>query len=761
MRGYPMNQDWIFTKNDQLSYASEEIKQGEAINLPHTWNAVDGQGGDGEYYRGQCWYQRRIELSPSQLEKQLFLEIGAAGNQAKVYINGKLAGESRCGYSMIRIHLNGYVHAGSNLIAVAVDNRADNTVFPLMADFTFYGGLYREIKLIVMEDIHFDTLDYSRDGVYLQQQKLSDEAFQLTVNGTIINENGNTVDVNLKLELRDAGDGIVAEQLILLSLQQRASFTHQLIVDNPILWDGIDQPYLYQVRLSIITEGSVYDVREIAYGFRTIEVTEDRGLLLNGKAMKINGVSRHQDFGGVGNAITREHMEEDISLIMEVGANSVRLAHYQHDDYFYSLCDKKGLLVWAEIPFISVPSTEDPHNTNAIEQLEKLMKQAYNHCSIYCWGIQNEITIAVENEQTYSMLQQLADQAKRLDPYRLTAQANIYSVANDSVIHDYADISGYNLYYGWYYGELTGLGERLDAYAQARPHQPTLVSEYGVDSNPRFHSYTPKVKDYSEEYQLLFHNNALQTINERPYVLGGYVWNMFDFGSAVRDEGGEKGKNLKGLITIDRKLKKDTFYLYKAYWSKQPFIHLAGRRFQNRHEALNDIVILSNLSTFTLFRDDEVIAEIVDNEPLTVVKDVQLIKEKHLIRVEAITADGGVFRDEMILHCVAEEDKSYQYVKQAATRNVTNWFERYDLTNVKEVQLKGGHYSTFDTIAELYHNEQAKAVFKKYFGGAAEDPRFAPLKGTMSIEKMAKISAFNIPQELLALINTELNAIKK
>lgn len=546
-----------------------------------------------------------------------------------------------------------------------------------------------------------------------------------------------------------------------LALENEAKFNIRSEIANPILWDGVDQPYLYTVEVSVVIEGEVCDSRHVAIGFRTVEATTEQGLLLNGKPVKINGVCRHQDFADVGNAITKMHMDEDMALIREIGANSLRLAHYQHDDYFYSLCDRYGLLVWAEIPFISIPSTKDPENHNAEEQLEKLIKQAYNHCSIYCWGVQNEITIAVETEQTYKTIRKLEALAKQLDPSRLTVQANINGVENESIINSFTDLIGYNLYYGWYYGEIKDLQDRLDEFHQAQPKIPVFVSEYGVDTNPKYHSYTPGVQDYTEEYQLLFHHNALEAFDKRSFVVGGYVWNMFDFGSANRKEGGETGKNLKGLVTIDRKIKKDAFYLYKAYWSKVPFVHLAGRRFVNRHQELNDIVILSNLHHVKVYLNHILLTEIKSGAPMKIIKDVPLITGENYVKVEATDELGVIHTDEIVLHHAAEIDESYTHVKPEKAKNVVNWFEKFDLSNAEPIELKEGYYSTFDTIEDLYSNEEAKTVYLKYFEDMANNPFFEVMRGVMSIQKMSQLVQLGIVPELVAVIDKELNAIKK
>ena len=761
MKIIDLNDKWSFTKENNPANAQKEIKSAESVTLPHCWNAEDGQGKVNGLFKGQCWYQRKIDISEADLNKYIFLEIGAAGIVSEVYINGQLAGSCKCGYAMYRVSLNSFLKVGENLISIMVDNSQHEDVYPLMADFTFYGGLYREVKLIIAEELHFDLLDNGRDGIYLTQKYIDENTFELEIEGTVINENSCVNEGEIIFNLFDREEKIVFSKTINIKVSGKFEFSIKDKISDAVLWQGVENPYLYTMKAELITNGEICDSREIQIGFRNIEITSDKGVFLNGKPIKLNGVSRHQDFAGVGNALRKEHMDLDMSLIKEIGANSVRLSHYQHDDYFYSLCDREGMLVWAEIPFISIPTTVDEKNQNAKDQLEKLIKQAYNHSSIYCWGVQNEITIAVENESIYEKVKELEALAKALDSSRFTAQANIYSVADESPLNQLTDMVGYNLYYGWYYKEMQDLGKRLDEFHNSRPDIPVMVSEYGVDTNPKFHSYNPTVKDYTEEYQLLFHDNAIKTINERSFVLGGYQWNMFDFGSDSRDEGGERGKNLKGLVTIDRKIKKDAFYLYKANWSKVPFVHLAGRRFVNRHEEFNDIVVLTNLDHVKLFNGEELIGEIHSDEAMKSFKEVKLTHGDNFIKVEGYDKAGNTYKDEIVLNFVNEIDKSYIIVKVEDKKNVVNWFEKFDLTNVQEVTLKEGYFSTFDTVKELYENEEAKAVFKKYFGDAAEHPKYKTVMAMSSIDSMSKISRFNIPKELLTVINRELNSIPK
>lgn len=751
MKTININDNWLFIKDENVS---------ETITLPHCFNGIDGQSGNG-MFKGECCYQKSLNINEEELEKFIFLEIGAASLVSKVYVNGELAGESSCGFSMYRVFITPFLKVGKNTISITVDNSRNDEVYPLMADFSFYGGLYRDVNLIIAESIHFDLMDNSREGIYLTQKGIDEDTFELKINGKIINELAETKEVKVDFKLINKEEEIVCSKIIDVNVSIEENFELLETINDVIVWQGIENPYLYKAQIELVYDGQTYDNRVIEIGFRTVEITPDRGVFLNGKSIKLNGVSRHQDFGGIGNALTKEHMELDMSIIKEVGANSVRLSHYQHDDYFYTLCDREGILAWAEIPFISVPTTADKENKNAKDQLERLIKQAYNHSSIYCWGVQNEITIAIENEKIYEMVKELATIARELDSSRFIAQANIHSVANESPLNDITDFVGYNLYYGWYYKEMKDLAIRLDEFHNVRPNIPVMVTEYGVDTNPDLHSYSPTVKDYTEEYQLLFQNNALKTFNEREFILGGYVWAMFDFGSEIRNEGGKKGRNQKGLVTIDRKIKKDAFYLCKAYWSKELFVKLAGSRFVNRHEELNDIVVLSNVENIKLYVNEKFIAELNDKEPMKKFANVKLVLGKNVVKVEAIDSENNTYTDEIILNRTEEADESYVLKKPETTTHVTNWFQRFDLTDVQEVTLKEGYYSTFDTLDELYKNEEAKAVFKKYFGDIAESDQMSAMRGLMTIDSMSKRSRFNIPKELLSVINKELNVIPK
>lgn len=744
-----LNDSWSFHKENEAS---------EQVRIPHTYNAVDGQSGT-SMWRGKGFYTRQMTLAQSDLKQSLFLEVGASAMVSTVSVNGQKVYENACPYALYRIQVNDYVNEGENQIEIVTDNTANDAVYPQMADFSFYGGLYRDVKLIKAPKLHFDYLDGSRDGVQIRTVKEENgSGWKVVGAGSIVCEKAKSKG-KVRMLLLDQGE-VVCETSAPMEFSGKDTFSLSLEISKPHLWMGTEDPYLYQVKLELYEEETVVEERSISTGFRTIQITSDQGLFLNGKHVKLRGVARHQDFGGVGNAVSKENMECDMQLMKEIGANSVRLSHYQHDDYFYQRCDEEGILVWAEVPFISIISENEAAEDNIREQMRRLILQCGNHTSVYCWGVQNEITIAGENEEIHAHVKRMSEYTKNLDPDRYTAEANIYSVANESPINRLAELVGYNLYYGWYYDTIPGLQKRLDEFHAACPDIPLLVTEYGVDTNPQYHSYEPKTKDYTEEYQLLFTDNALRSFEERPYFVGSYVWNLCDFGSANRDEGGKQGQNQKGLVTIDRKIKKDAFYLYKAYWSEPPFVKLGGSRFINRHKEENTITVLSNLKKLELLVNDESVAKTENVNPMTTFEGIILSKGKNQITVRGYDGQGDLYEDQMILNCTEEEDKSYQYVKKDEGGNVINWFEKFDLTDAEEIQLDPEGFSSADKVGTIMKNPEGEKVILKYFGTMVEHPKFAMMKA-MTLDAMGKLKNLGIPQELITVMNKELNQIKK
>lgn len=744
---YKINDNWTFIRDD---------KAPEIVNMPHCYNALDGQDGS-KMFRGVVTYERNIEIKEDDLKRTVILEVGAASLSSRVFVNYKLCHEHRCGFSMLRVDITELLVAGNNTIRLEVSNAVDNTIYPAMADFSFYGGIYRDVNIIIDGDLHFEEIGKGLDGIYVYPKVNGDDG-ELSADVFVKRENGYAESAICKLKIIDRASH---EEVACASAEIDGSHAAMTaVIPKVSLWDGVNCPFLYNAVFELYdAEGNRRDERTIAVGFRTIEYSPKKGLLLNGRPYKLHGVAKHQDFGGLGNAITEKELQTDLALILEMGVNSVRCSHYQHCDRWYELCDEAGLLVWAEIPVISSVPQKAEADENAMKHLELLIDQVRNHTCVYCYGVQNEVCMVSKNEYTFNLVDRLSKRARELDDSRLIAQANECGTEDNSPILSSTDILGYNLYYGWYYGKTEDLQPRLDSIHAANPTKPLILTEYGVDTNVRFHSREPKGNDYSEEYQLLFSENAINAIEERDFMAGGYVWSMFDFGSAGRDEGGEKGKNQKGLVTIDRKIKKDAYYLYKAHWSKEKFIYIAGRRYVNRLGDKTDIMVISNVEELSLKVNGTDMDERPVEGAMTVFKDVAI-----RLGENEIVVSSGELSDMITINSVKEPDSSYVCEKKTDSDNAINWFEGLDpetMEKIDKAELNSSCFTFEDTICDIFTNSEAKAVFIKYLRPITEGSRFDPESPITVNALLGFVKALSIPESLLVSCEQELNKIKK
>ncbi|MGN1157600.1 MAG: glycoside hydrolase family 2 TIM barrel-domain containing protein [Agathobacter sp.] len=579
-------QDWTFT---DLSGNKQQL------DLPHTWNAIDGQDGGDDYKRGTCTYEKQVTAPEYDKEtERVYLQFHGVNASAKVVLNKTEVMTHDGGYSTFRVDVT-EVLAKNNTLLVEVDNSKNTRVYPQMADFTFYGGIYREVEFLIVPAEHFD-LDYcGSNGIKITPEiKNPGEAATVKVETYVKAKEGATVQV----ELKDAKGHVVAGG-------DGKDVT--LTVENPHLWNGVEDSYLYTVEATLIRDGQVLDRVSSTCGIRSISFDSKKGFFLNGKSYPLHGVSRHQDWKGIGNAINRENMELDMALIKEMGANTIRLAHYQHDQYFYDLCDKEGMVVWAEIPYISHHMPEG--NVNTHEQMEELIAQNYNHPCIVTWGISNEITIKVTDKQ--DMLynhKSLQSFVHKMDSTRPTTMACYAMCGPFNRVTKITDIVAWNLYLGWYVPFLWLNDLWIGFYHLVYPNRCLGYSEYGAEGMPNLHSEKAKRGDNTEEYQNIYHEYMLECFKRHPHMWGTYIWNMFDFAADARNQGGEPGMNHKGMVTFDRKTKKDSFYLYKAYWNKNdPFVYIAGRRFVYRKNAKQEITVYSNQSEVSLYHNGQLV----------------------------------------------------------------------------------------------------------------------------------------------------------
>lgn len=583
----------------------------EGLDLPHTWNGLDGQDGGNDYRRGLGVYKRTVKKPEYSEDERVYLQFHGVNASAKVIWNEQLICTHDGGYSTFRVDVTEAMR-DINSLSVEVDNSVNDKVYPQKADFTFYGGIYRDVEFLIVNKAHFDLDYYGGPGMkYTTQVEGADAKVNVSA---YVNEEALAAGVTVKVLLKDAEGNIVASgeqkpEQIIKSTAKAGSREIAFTLDVPKvhLWNGLEDPYLYILQAQLVQEDKVVDEISCNCGVRTFEFSPKDGFHLNGRHYPLHGVSRHQDWKEIGNAISVENMEQDMELIREVGANTIRLAHYQHNQYFYDLCDKYGMIVWAEIPYISEHMPGGRENT--FSQMKELIVQNFNHPSIVTWGVSNEITISGRKHKkdmldNHHALQKLC---KEMDPTRPTTLACFAMCLHFNPVAHITDLVGWNLYLGWYIPGFFLNDLWIWFWHVLYPNRCLCYSEYGAEGMPNLHSKHPRRGDNTEEYQAKYHEFMLRCFKRHPYMWATYVWNMFDFAADARNQGGEPGMNHKGLVTFDRKLKKDSFYLYKAYWTKKPFVHLAGKRFEYRTGKRTEITVYSNEKEVALYNNGKLV----------------------------------------------------------------------------------------------------------------------------------------------------------
>ena len=724
------NSDWEFSLHSDDNW--------EKVTLPHTWNNLDGQDGGNDYYRGKCTYRKTILKKDLPLGEEHYLEINGANLSSVVYLNGEKLKSHDGGYSTYRVRLKDL--RDENILEVTVDNSPSDRVYPQTADFTFYGGLYRDVRLISLPSSHFSLENLGTPGIKATPDVKGTLDVEVEVDGDYD---------SILYTLLDREGKVVTEEN---SRETKVT----LSVSSPHLWNGRKDPYLYYIKVELLKGEERLDEVGSEIGFRSFRIDPERGFILNGEEYPLRGVSRHQDRKDKGNAISKEDHEEDMALIMEVGANTIRLAHYQHDQYFYHLCDKNGIVVWAEMPYISQHMSQGRENT--ISQMKELITQNYNHPSIVVWGLSNEITMGDPKDP--DMLENhriLNDLCHTMDKTRLTTSAMLTVCGIDEEIVHISDVVSYNHYFGWYGGEVSMNGPWFDAFHKKYPNKPIGCSEYGCEAL-NWHTSRPMQGDYTEEYQAYYHEEMIKQFFSRKYLWATHVWNMFDFGADARAEGGENGQNHKGLVTIDRKYKKDAFYAYKAWLSEEKFIHIASKRYVDRTEDITNVTVYSNLPEITLFLNGE--------------KFETKTAEDHFFKFQVpnkgrtiIEAVYGDYRDKSEINKVDVFNESYRLKEKGA---VLNWFditerEGYCSLNSKISDILGTMRGKL--ILCLLLMKKTKGMKKKGEGNKSSMVN----KDTMAmigsftilrITSMVSMLGIEFTKEELLNLNKKLNRIK-
>lgn len=633
-----LNQGWKFTYKDGVT---------SDVNIPHTWNSIDGQDGGNDYFRGVCTYERSFEKPDfSARDELVYVQFHGVNASCRVFVNGQEVMRHDGGYSAFRRDITEFLKEKNSLV-VETDNSVNDTVYPQKADFTFYGGIYRDVELLTVNKSHFDLDYYGGPGFQVTPQVQGEDG-----RVKVVSYPKGAYD-RIMITIYDAEGSKAAEG---------EGAESEILMKKVHLWDGVKDPYLYRAVIRMELGGKTVDETGCRFGFRSFYADPQKGFFLNGRLYPLRGVSRHQDRKGLGNAISKEMHEEDMDLICEMGCNTVRLAHYQHDQYFYDLCDEKGLAVWAEIPYISEHMPNGRENT--VTQMKELITQNYNHACIVCWGVSNEITISTKDKA--DMLDNhrvLNDLCHEMDPTRFTTLACYAMCGPFNRSAHITDVVSWNLYLGWYVPGLFLNDLWVGFFHKIYPKRALGYSEYGAEGMPNLHSSKPKRGDHTEEYQALYHEYLAAFIEKRPWMWATHVWNMFDFAADARDQGGEPGMNHKGLVTFDRKTKKDSFYLYKAYWSSEPFVHICSKRFRDRTESAIMVKVYSNQPEVTIFCNGKKTASKTGNRIFTF--EVSLEGEL------AVEARSGSLTDQAVFRRVSQPNPAYKLT--AKSSNSANW----------------------------------------------------------------------------------------
>ena len=735
------NTKWAFSK-EATAVPATMPERWYWVTLPHTWNDIDGQDGGNDLYRGTAYYAKTLSKVDLPKADQYYLEFNGANSSASVYVNGKKVASHDGGYSTWRVNITEEL-LDENLIVVECDNAPNDRVYPQMADFTFYGGLYRNVNIIAVNNSHFDLDYYGGPGIKVTPAMEGPDA-KVEVEVYVTNEKASQ---SLVYQLKDREGNVVAKAQTVVSEKKAV-----MEIKNVHLWHGRKDPYLYTAEVALVDGEEAIDAVSARFGCRTFKFDPENGFILNGEEYPLRGVSRHQDRWGVGNALLPEHHKEDMDLICEVGATTIRLAHYQHDQYFYDLCDERGMVVWAEIPYISNHMPTGRENT--ISQMKELITQNYNHPSIVVWGLSNEISMQGSSEDLLENHRILNNLVHEMDKTRLTTMAIVSMCSIDDPYIQIPDTVSWNHYFGWYGGDTSMNGPWFDNFHAKYPNIPVGCSEYGCEAL-NWHNSNPEQGDYSEEYQAYYHEELIKQLFTRKYLWATHVWNMFDFGADSRNEGGENGQNHKGLVTFDRKYKKDSFYAYKAWLSDDPFVHLCGKRYVDRVEDVTKVTVYSNLPEVELFANGKSLGK-------KTAEDHFFYFEVPNAGETTLTAVAGDFKDEGHIRKVDKFNEDYRMKEKGA---ILNWFD---------VTMPEGYFSLNDKLSDIMANEQGRAFFMGVMGklmpgkmadqAAGNGGAMMQMLGSFTVVRMVGLmgaAGLKMTKEELLAINAELNKIKK
>lgn len=656
------NQEWEFRK-----IIADSITTWEKITIPHTWNNLDMQTRHNNFYAGEAHYKKEFIPDNDLRDRRVFIHFEGIASEAEIFLNGNFAGNHAGAYSAYCVEITGLLKFGvKNEILVKANNSSKPDIIPVNhVLFGVYGGIYRPVKLISTSKINISLTDYASSGIYITQNRITQQSADISLKIKLENKTTKIEPVFVKTSVLDAEGRtkISRSDSVSLSAQGSSHLLQNITVQNPHLWQGIEDPYLYKVRVTLTQNGKVLDEKDQTLGLRKIEMKTGKGVFLNGKKINMYGVCRHQDWWQLGSALSEKNHDKDLSLIKELGATTLRLAHYQQSEYFYSKCDSMGFLVWAEIPFVNKVTTKEANN--AKQQLTELIRQNYNHPSIFVWGLGNEVY--KPSNYVISLFQELNDLAKTEDPGRYTVQVSGYNKV-DQEVNNNADIQGINQYFGWYNGTLDSMKTWVERVEKQFPDSKVIFSEYGAEANVDLQRESVSnrgdccgfKKDYNESFSTRFHEEHWKVISEHPYLLASYIWNMFDFATPMSSQGQVYARNMKGLVTFDRNTKKDPFYWYKANWSKEAVLYITQRRVVNRSRKITPVAVYSNRGIPKLKVNGKFVGNCLKGatDVHFIFQDVELRNGKNIIEVFA-EKNGKKYHD-LVIWNYSKENKQDQ-----------------------------------------------------------------------------------------------------
>ena len=771
----------IISFNDNWSF-SKDGRHWEPVTLPHTWNAMDGMDGKGEYYRGVCRYRKEFPTPPLPEGAAVFLEVLACSLSGTVLVNDEELACHEGGYSSFTVDITASLRPTPeiNTVTILADNSPSDHIYPQMADFTFYGGLYRGVNLLILPGTHFDVSFHGGPGLAVTPEVIKGGSQKKTIPDTATHPaavlhleswiRNPSPDYTVRYHITGADGRTAAE-----SWRPAEDPKTDILLLSPHLWQGVQDPYLYRCTATLVYRNETVDEISASFGVRSFFVDSEKGFFLNDKPLMLRGVSRHQDRLWLGNALTREQHYEDAALIVELGANTVRLAHYQHSRDFYDACDRYGLIVWAEIPYISCQSDDPAAHENCRLQMKDLIYQNYNHPSICFWGISNEITIGGEKPGLSENHRNLHMMIKELDPSRLTTMAHVSMLPMDSELHGITDVESYNHYFGWYGGSYEKNEAWLDEFHEKHPEICLGLSEYGAEGIITWQPDEPKCRDYSESYQAEYHEHMARILMERPYLWSTYVWNMFDFGCAARNEGGTAGRNNKGLVTMDRKIKKEAFYVYKAYWSREPFVHLCGRRYAKRAADSVTVKVYSNCPTVTLYVNGNAFGT-RHGDKIFYFEEVPLGEGFTYLTATAEVSPRDpalppTVSDAITLEKTAEKPAVYTLPRDEDEEDgdgAANWFDTVETVASDEpMEYSEEHFSIRDKLKDICSNPEAFSILSGALyamTGMKMKKSMLSMMGEKTLDELTgMMTGFEakIPANAMQIINAELGKVKK